>query len=86
MRLGGIFDYAEKRDRLEEVSRELEDPGVWSKPEQAQALGRERAQLESIIPSAQTSVLELFAKIGTECIADTNLHAFECMIVHQKDF
>jgi len=49
MRLGGIFDYAEKRDRLEEVSRELEDPGVWSKPEQAQALGRERAQLEAIV-------------------------------------
>ena len=48
-RLGGIFDYAHKRDRLEEVSRELEDPGVWSKPEKAQALGRERAQLESVV-------------------------------------
>jgi len=49
MRLGGIFDYAHKRDRLEEVSRELEDPGVWSKPEKAQALGRERAQLEAVV-------------------------------------
>jgi len=48
-RLGGIFDYAHKRDRLEEVSRELEDPGVWNKPEKAQALGRERAQLESVV-------------------------------------
>ena len=29
--------------------RELENPDVWSKPEQAQALGRERAQLEDVV-------------------------------------
>jgi peptide chain release factor 2 len=38
-----------KRDRLEEVNRELENPDIWSNPEQAQALGRERAQLENIV-------------------------------------
>jgi peptide chain release factor 2 len=54
MRLGGIFDYAQKRDRLEEVSRELEDPNVWNKPEKAQALGRERAQLETIVNTLDT--------------------------------
>lgn len=32
-----------------EVLRELEDPKVWSEPERAQALGRERAQLEQIV-------------------------------------
>ncbi|MEE8494968.1 MAG: peptide chain release factor 2 [Xanthomonadales bacterium] len=47
--LRGYLDYAEKRDRLEEVGRELENPNIWSDPEQAQALGRERAQLELII-------------------------------------
>jgi peptide chain release factor 2 len=31
------------------VRRELENPDVWSKPEQAQALGRERAQLEGVV-------------------------------------
>jgi peptide chain release factor 2 len=46
--LGGIFDYAEKKDRLTEVLRELEDPEVWSNPERAQALGRERAGLEQV--------------------------------------
>ena len=46
---GGIFDYREKRERLEEVNRELEDPNVWSNPERAQALGRERASLESVV-------------------------------------
>ncbi len=48
-RLGGIFDYASRRDRLEEVNRELENPDIWSDPEKAQALGRERAGLETII-------------------------------------
>lgn len=51
MRSGGIFDYAGKKDRLEEVNRELENPDVWNKPQQAQALGRERALLEGIIGS-----------------------------------
>ncbi len=48
-RSGGTFDYPVKRDRLEEVNRELENPAIWSKPEQAQALGRERAQLTNIV-------------------------------------
>ncbi len=48
-RSGGIFDYAEKRDRLEEVNRELENPEIWSNPSQAQDLGRERARLENIV-------------------------------------
>lgn len=46
---GGIFDYAEKCDRLQEVERELEDPDVWNDPERAQALGKERAMLEGIV-------------------------------------
>jgi len=46
---GGIFDYDAKRERLEEVNRELENPAVWSDPERAQALGRERAELEAVV-------------------------------------
>jgi peptide chain release factor 2 len=48
-RSGGIFDYPEKKDRLVEVLRELEEPEVWSLPERAQALGRERAALEAVV-------------------------------------
>ena len=47
--LGGIFDVAAKRERLIEVERELEDPEVWNNAERAQALGRERAQLETVV-------------------------------------
>ena len=46
---GGIFDYAEKKDRLTEVLRELEDPKIWEDPERAQALGKERAELELVV-------------------------------------
>jgi peptide chain release factor 2 len=47
--LGGIFDFDEKSERLIEVSRELESPGVWDDPERAQKLGQERASLEKIV-------------------------------------
>jgi peptide chain release factor 2 len=38
-----------RRERLEEVQRSLEDPAVWNDPARAQALGRERAQLEALV-------------------------------------
>ncbi len=46
---GGIFDYAERKDRLTEVLRELEDPKVWDDSARAQALGKERAALETVV-------------------------------------
>lgn len=46
---GGIFDYAGKKDRLEEVVRLMEDPEVWSEPKRAQDLGREKKQLEDVV-------------------------------------
>jgi peptide chain release factor 2 len=48
-RSGGIFDYDGRAERLTEVLRELEDPAVWSKPERAQELGRERTSLEGVV-------------------------------------
>lgn len=49
MRLGGFFDYPGKQERLEEVTRELENPDVWSDPEHAEKLGRERARLDEVV-------------------------------------
>jgi len=49
LRSGGIFDYEGRSERLTEVMRELEDPAVWSKPERAQELGRERTKLEAVV-------------------------------------
>ena len=46
---GGFFDYDAKKERLEEVSRELESSDIWNDPDNAQALGKERAALELIV-------------------------------------
>lgn len=48
-RSGGIFDYDLKQERLEEVTRELEDPTLWDDPEKAQAIGKERSALEGVV-------------------------------------
>ncbi|MBD9355644.1 peptide chain release factor 2 [Methylomonas albis] len=49
------LDFDNKSERLVEVLRELEDPAIWNKPEQAQAMGKERAMLEGIV----NTILEL---------------------------
>ncbi|MEN1928147.1 peptide chain release factor 2 [Luteimonas sp. MJ250] len=47
--LRGFLDYDTKRERLEEVERELENPDIWNDPERAQALGRERSLLDKTV-------------------------------------
>jgi len=47
--LGGIFDYDTKKERLTEVELELGEPNVWNNPDKAQALGKERSSLESVV-------------------------------------
>ncbi len=49
MRLGGIFDYDGRKERLEEVLLRLEDPDIWNVPQEAQKLGQERASLEATV-------------------------------------
>jgi peptide chain release factor 2 len=77
-RYGGFFEYDSKRERLEEVARELEDPAIWSNPARAQELGRERARLSSDVEEidrattgiAETSeLLELAASEADESAA-----------------
>jgi peptide chain release factor 2 len=64
MTFGGIFDIDQKRERLVEVQRELEDPAIWSNPERAQNLGRERAQLETTVNAIQ--ILENILRDSSE--------------------
>ncbi|MHB1949440.1 MAG: peptide chain release factor 2 [Gammaproteobacteria bacterium] len=71
------LDYDNKCERLVEVQRELEDPAIWSNAERAQNLGRERAQLESLVNSIQIiesglkDAAELFELAAHENDADT---------------
>ncbi|MBU6405143.1 MAG: peptide chain release factor 2 [Proteobacteria bacterium] len=52
--LRGYLDYAGKRERLEEVNRELELPTIWDDPAHAQELGRERARLAQVVEGLDT--------------------------------
>jgi peptide chain release factor 2 len=63
LRSGGIFDFDSKAERLEEVTRELESPTIWEKPQQAQDLGKERAGLEKIVGGLR-SLNEKLAEAG----------------------
>ncbi|WP_348758080.1 peptide chain release factor 2 [Candidatus Methylocalor cossyra] len=47
--LRGYLDFETKQERLTEVLKELEDPRIWDDPERAQALGKERTQLEGVV-------------------------------------
>ncbi|AVL76048.1 MULTISPECIES: peptide chain release factor 2 [Providencia] len=54
--LRGYLDYDAKKERLEEVNAELEQPDVWNEPERAQALGKERSSLEVIVETIDQMV------------------------------
>ena len=57
---------------MEEIVRELESPSVWDKPQYAQSLGKERAQLEAVVDQLQaldqgiTDSAELFELAQSE--------------------
>jgi len=52
---GGIFDYDRKKEKLEEVLLELENPDIWNEPEKAQQLGKEKASLETVVTGLDQS-------------------------------
>jgi peptide chain release factor 2 len=54
--LGGIFDFDRRKERLVEVERELEDPELWNQPERAQLLGKERAELSTIVHGLESLI------------------------------
>lgn len=67
-----IFDFEARRERLDEVNRELQESNVWNDPERAQALGKERAQLEAVVHRLENldrslnEVAELLTLAGEE--------------------
>ena len=56
---GGIFDYDLKKERLEEVLRELEDPAIWNDQSRAQTMAKEKGALENIVDVLDALSLQL---------------------------
>ena len=49
MTYGGFFDYNNKKQTLNQIETELENPEIWNQPERAQELSKQKKQLEAII-------------------------------------
>ncbi len=54
MPFGGIFDFDNKAQKLQEVNGLLEDPKVWDNAEKAQKLGKEKRELESVVMTLES--------------------------------
>lgn len=58
-RFGGIFNYDLKKERLEEVLRELEDPNIWNDQARAQKMAKEKGELENSVGVLDTLTEQL---------------------------
>lgn len=57
---GGIFDYADKKDRLSELDAELAEGSIWVEaPDKAQAFGQEKARLQEVVDPIDKSITTL---------------------------
>jgi len=70
-RSGGFFEYDSQHERLEEVTRELEDPAVWSQPDRAQELGRERARLAASLEQIDRATVAVRDSVELLELAET---------------
>ncbi|MGE8289572.1 MAG: peptide chain release factor 2 [Stenotrophomonas sp.] len=87
--LRGYLDYDAKKERLEEVTRELENPDIWNNPEYAQSLGRERSMLDktvggiAVVLDGMTEANELLELAESEQDEDTALAVVADLDKHQ---
>ncbi|MFC1560435.1 peptide chain release factor 2, partial [Pseudomonadota bacterium] len=51
--------YDQKREQLEEVLLELENPDVWSDPARAQQLGKDKSAIEAVVDGLATALQAL---------------------------
>lgn len=73
--LRSYLDYQTKKERLDEVERELAEPDVWNDADRAQALGKERSSLEAVVNTIEVldqgvrdcrELIEMAAEEGDE--------------------
>src|ERR1700761_8461252 len=56
---GGVFDWEPALRKLDELNARAEEPSLWDRPEEAQALMRERTRLANAVGAVQTLEREL---------------------------
>jgi peptide chain release factor 2 len=66
-RCGGLFDFAGKCERLEEIRLTLEDSQIWEQPELAKTLTKEQADLTKVVTGLREQ--ELFLADAPDLVA-----------------
>ena len=81
---GGIFDFEGKKERLEEVNLELENPELWNNPDIATKISKEKSVLDGIIGVIEglDAALEDAAAMLELAVEDAE-HVFERVAVRQ---
>jgi peptide chain release factor 2 len=67
---GGVFDWEPALRKLDELNARVEDPSLWDRPDEAQAITRERARLASSVEAVQTLERELKDALDYAELAD----------------
>ena len=67
---GGVFDWDVALGRLDELNARAEDPSLWDRPEEAQALMRERTRLSDQVEGVRSLQSGLADAIGYAELAD----------------
>ncbi len=58
---GGTFDYDQKKNKLDEINRLIEDPSIWDNPDKAQKIGKEKKILDDIVSNIDSLMTNLSA-------------------------
>ena len=67
---GGVFDWEPALRKLDELNARVEDPTLWDRPDDAQALMRERTRLASQVEAVLSLERDLTDALGYAEMAD----------------
>src|SRR3954467_2939111 len=67
---GGVFDWDVALRKLDELNARVEDPTLWDRPDEAQAVSRERSRLAASIEAVQGLERDLADALGYAEMAD----------------
>src|SRR4030095_16561310 len=67
---GGVFDWEPALRKLDELNARVEDPTLWDKPEEAQAVARERSRLRAQGEAVKSLERDLADAVGYAELAD----------------
>ena len=67
---GGDFDWDVALRKLHELNAQVEDPTLWDRPDEAQAVSRERSRLAASVDAVTALERDLADAIGYAELAD----------------